>query len=153
MSFVATDPVSHSGKTDTWLTPLWIIEALGNDFDLDPSGYPEHKTAKKLYCLPENGLIGHWFGKVWLNPPYSECELWLDSLANHGLGTALIFNRLDTKSLQRHVQIASSVFFLAGRIKFLKPDLTEGHNAGVGSILLSYGYTPDYSKLKGWKAK
>jgi hypothetical protein len=51
------------------------------------------------------------------------------------------------------MKIASSVFFLEGRIKFLKPDFREGHNAGCGSILISYGYTPNYSKLKGWQAK
>lgn len=152
MSFVSTDPVSHSGKTDTWLTPLWIIEALGR-FDIDPCGFPKHPTAENIICEPEDGLSLEWKGRVWLNPPYSNAETWIDRLAKHNYGTTLIFNRLDTKYLQRHVQIASSVFFLAGRVKFLKPDFTEGHNAGVGSILLSYGYTPDYSKLKGWKAK
>lgn len=59
----------------------------------------------------------------------------------------------DTKTLQKHLRLADSVFFLAGRIKFLKPDFTEGHNAGAGSMLLSYGWTPDYKGLKGWKAK
>lgn len=150
MSFVATDPVSHKGKTDTWLTPLWIVDALGG-FDFDPCPFPNHQTATHLHV--GDGLLHEWQGKVWLNPPYSECEVWLNRLAQHGYGTALIFNRLDTKFLQRQVQIASSVFFMAGRIKFLKPDLNEGHNAGCGSVLLSYGYTPDYSKLKGWKAK
>lgn len=151
MSFVSTDPVSHKGQSDVWLTPLWIIEALGNDFDLDPCGESFHLTAKEIYT--ENGLERMWFGKVWLNPPYSEAKFWMDALSNHGFGTALVFNRTDTKLLQRHIQIASSVFFLEGRIKFLTKDLKEKHNAGTGSILISYGYTPDYSKLKGWKAK
>lgn len=151
MSFVSTDPPSQKGATDTWLTPLWIIEALGNDFDYDPSPFHGHNTAKLLEA--GDGLLSKWHGKVWLNPPYSDAESWLDRLSAHGFGTALIFNRLDTKALQRHVNIASSVFFMSGRIKFLKPDFTEGGNAGVGNILLSYGYTPDYSKLKGWKAK
>lgn len=152
MSFVSTDPTSHKGKTDTWLTPLWIIEALGR-YDFDPCPFQGHETATRL--LTGDGLKENWkgLGKCWLNPPYSESKLWLDKLANIGFGTALIFNRMDTKTMQNHVQIASSVFFLEGRIKFLKPDKTEGHNAGCGSVLLSYGFTPDYSKLKGWKAK
>jgi|WetSurMetagenome_2_1015567.scaffolds.fasta_scaffold336426_2 hypothetical protein len=150
MSFVSTDPASRKGKSDIWLTPLWIINALG-EFDYDPCGELYHKTAKHIN--DKFGLERQWVGKVWLNPPYSEAGKWLDKLAKHNLGTALLFNRMDTKSLQKHVQIASSVFFLEGRIKFLKPNLTEGHNAGCGSMLLSYGYTPCYSKLKGWKAK
>ena len=150
MSFVSTDPQNHKGATDTWLTPLWLFDYLG-DFDLDPCPFPEHQTAKEL-CF-EDGLKTKWHGKVWLNPPYSEAGIWLDKLSDHGYGTALIFNRCDTKTLQKHLRLADSVFFLAGRIKFLRPDFTEGHIAGVGSILLSYGWTPDYSGLKGWKAK
>ncbi len=151
MSFVSTDPASHRGNTDTWLTPLWLIRSLG-EFDFDPCPYPEHPTAK--YSATGDGLkMEKWVGRVWLNPPYSELGDWLDKLAFHGNGVALVFNRCDTKAIQKHLRIASSVFFLEGRIKFLRPDFTEGHNAGCGSMLFSYGHTPDYSKLKGWIAK
>lgn len=149
-SFIATDPQSHKGATDTWLTPLWIFDYLG-EFDFDPCPFVGHQTAKILH--DGDGLKTDWLGKVWLNPPYSELETWLDKLSEHGYGTALIFNRCDTKTLQRHLRLADSVFFLSGRIKFLKPDFTVGHNAGTGSMLLSYGWTPDYKGLKGWKAK
>lgn len=152
MSFVSTDPVSHKGQTNIWLTPLTLIKALG-EFDLDPCGFEGHETATVKFLLPTDGLVQDWYGKVWLNPPYDNAEKWLDKLYEHGFGTALLFNRLDTKYQQWHMRVASSVFFLQGRIKFLKPDFTEGHNAGCGSILLSYGYTPDYNKLKGWQAK
>lgn len=154
MSFSATDPASRIGQTDTWLTPLWIIEALGNDFETDPCAFPGHNTAKIKYSLPEmDGLVHPWHGKVWLNPPYSDVKTWLERLAKHGFGTALVFNRLDTKTMQEHVKKASSVFLIEGRLKFLTSDFTEKHNAGCGSMLISYGYTPDYSKLKGWIAK
>ena len=150
-SFISTD--NNTSKSDTWLTPLNIIESLGNDFDLDPCGFEFHKTAKLIYELPVCGLTSAWSGKVFLNPPYSNIKIWLDKLSVHGYGTALVFNRADTCVMQDHFTKASSVFFLSGRISFLKKDLTRMSNAGTGSILLSYGYTPDYSKLKGWKAK
>lgn len=154
MSFVATDPSNHKGQTDTWLTPLWIIEALGNDFDLDPCGFTGHPTAKKSYCLPEiDGLYEKWSGKVWLNPPYSDLEIWLDRLANHGRGTALVFARTDTKWLQKHLRWAESVYFMRGRVKFLTENFQTKSNAGTGCVLLSYGWTPDYKGLDGWKAK
>lgn len=149
-SFVSSDPQSHKGKTDTWLTPLPLIKELG-DFDLDPCAFPGHKTAKILWT--ENGDMKKWKGRVWLNPPYSEAGRWLDMLAEHGFGTALVFNRCDTKVFQRHLRLASSVFFLEGRIQFLKPDFSKGHNAGTGSMLLSYGPMIDYGNLKGWVAK
>ena len=72
MSFTATDPSSHKGITDSWLTPLWIIEALGGDFDLDPCGFKYHRTAKRIIQLPECGLSAKWNEKVWLNPPDSD---------------------------------------------------------------------------------
>jgi len=45
--FSKTDPVSHHGETNTWLTPLNLIHALG-EFDLDPCGFKGHQTAKKI---------------------------------------------------------------------------------------------------------
>lgn len=150
MSFFSTDPQSHKGKTDTWLTPLWLFEYLG-DFDLDPCPFHGHRTAKTL--LVGDGLKEKWTGKIWLNPPYSEAEQWLDKLSEHNYGTALIFNRCDNKFMQRHLRIADSIFFIQGRIKFLDKEFKEHHNAGTGSVLLSYGYKPDYKGLKGWLAK
>lgn len=150
MSFVSTDPQSHKGKTDTWLTPLWLFDHLG-EFDFDPCPFKGHPTAKQF--AKEDGLKEKWIGKVWLNPPYSDAEVWLDKLQQHNYGTALIFNRCDTKYLQRHLRLADSVFFLAGRIKFLDHNFQEQHNAGTGSVLLSYGYKPNYRGLRGWIAK
>jgi len=150
VTFVSTDPQSHKGKTDVWLTPLWIVEALGN-FDLDPCGESYHKTANSIYT--ESGLEKEWFGKVWLNPPYAEADVWMRKLKQHNCGTALLFNRFDTVNFQRYAKEATSIFFLEGRIRFLRPDLTVGHNAGTGSVLISYGYTPPYQLLKGWQAK
>ena len=150
MSLNATDPQSHKGKTDVWLTPMWVIDALG-PFDLDPCGEEHHKTAKTIYT--NSGLDIPWFGKVWLNPPYSQAEKWVERLASHGNGVALIFNRMDTKMHQKYVRLADSVLFIEGRIPFLTKDLEKRGNPGCGSILMSFGYVPDYSKIKGWSVE
>ena len=57
----------------TWITPRWIIEALG-PFDLDPccpdEGMP-WPTARKMVRKSEDGLSVDWAeDRVWLNPPY-----------------------------------------------------------------------------------
>src|ERR1700722_12042594 len=98
--------------TDTWLTPLELIEALG-EFDLDPCGYPGHLTAKKLFCEPQHdGLKLKWSGRVWLNPPYgSECKHWMRRLIRHGRGTALVFARIETKWFQEMIPHASAILF------------------------------------------
>lgn len=134
---------SAAAKTTRWLTPPHIVEALGV-FDLDPCGAPGHKLAKRTYLLEngDDGLRDPWFGRVWLNPPYSrEAEMWLERLAEHGRGTALIFARTETRSFFRNVwDRATAVLFLEGRLSFLRPDGTPATaNAGAPSVLVAYG--------------
>lgn len=66
---------SARSETDTWISPPAIIEALGgvDSFDLDPcaaEGQP-WPTARHHFTVVDNGLLQRWFGRVWLNPPYS----------------------------------------------------------------------------------
>ena len=94
------EPQNHQGKTNTWLTPLSLINALG-EFDLDPCGFNGHKTAKKIIVLPDNGLAIEWTGRVWLNPPYGRnVNEWLQKLQKHNNGMALVFGRTDVKWFQ-----------------------------------------------------
>ncbi len=135
--FSKLDPQSHTGKTTTWLTPLWLINALGK-FDLDPCAFPGHKTAARLIAPPRDGLRAKWTGRVWLNPPYGrDTYTWLSKLEKHDNGTALVFARTDTIGF--HDLRPDAVFFLKGRIKFLDRRKRESTNAGHGSMLLIYG--------------
>lgn len=135
--FSTLDNPSHEGKTNTWLTPLELIRSIGK-FDLDPCGFPGHQTADRLICLPKDGLNETWHGRVWLNPPYGrEIGKWIKKLESHGDGIALVFGRTDTKWF--HDLKPDLIFFMRGRIKFLKPDFTKDTNAGHGSILLAFG--------------
>lgn len=138
MSFIATDPQSHKGKTDIWLTPLDLLKRIG-EFDLDPCGFQGHQTARKIICLPEDGLEKEWSGKVWLNPPYSEAGAWLSKLSKHGFGAALLFARTGSNWIQPYIKKADSVFLIRGRVSFLKPDKTKMHNAGADSMILCFG--------------
>jgi phage N-6-adenine-methyltransferase len=151
MTFNATDPSSHVGKTDTWLTPMWIIKALGDDFHLDPCGFPEHFTAKHLYVLPKDGLKEKWYGKVWLNPPYSKAKQWLDKMKEHRNGSALLFAR--TGTLGEYMKDCDHIFLLRKRVRFLddKFNLADS-NPGSDSMILSWG-NQDYSKLLGVQIK
>ncbi len=135
-NFVSTDPQSHKGKTDIWLTPLDLLERIGS-FDYDPCPHKGHKTAKKLE--EGDGLKSKWQGKVWLNPPYSEAEKWLDRLSTHGLGCALLFARTGSNWVQKYIRASDEICFIRGRISFMKPDGTYGHNAGSDSMILTYG--------------
>lgn len=135
---------SASMVTDTWLTPPEILAPLGT-FDLDPCAAPDPKpwpTAQTHYTLPTDGLAEPWFGRVWLNPPYSrEAVKWLRKLADHGTGTALIFARTETSWFIETVwDRATGVLFLHGRLHFHHADGTRAKaNAGAPSCLIAYG--------------
>lgn len=148
---------SAAMKSDTWLTPLHIIEALGS-FDLDPCT-PEQMpwaTARNRYTEKDNGLIQPWEGRVWLNPPYGlEAAKWLQKLALHSNGTALVFARTETQMFFQQVwPFADSIFFFEGRLFFCD---TKGvpakANSGAPSVLIAYGENNSDaiadSKLKG----
>lgn len=137
--FSNLDNPNHEGKTNTWLTPLWIIKALG-EFDLDPCAFPGHITAKTRWHGPplKCGLENDWFGRVWLNPPYGRnIGKWLKKMDQHKNGIALVFARTDTKWF--HDVKPDFRFFLKGRIKFLNSNFEESTNAGHGSVLLVWG--------------
>lgn len=131
-------------QTGVWLTPRWILDALGA-FNLDPCAAPDPAawpTADRHIALPEDGLSAPWFGRVWLNPPYNiHARKWLARLANHGTGTALIFARTDTTWFADHVFArASALLFLRGRVRFHRPDgVLARDNAGAPSVLAAYG--------------
>lgn len=129
--------------TDEWYTPKEIIQALGT-FDLDPCApiQPLWPTAKVMYNKNDDGLKKEWFGRVWLNPPYSRplIERFIKKMAEHGNGIALLYNRCDNKMFQDIIfEKATAMMFLRERIRFYRPDGTRGDSPGCGSILVAFG--------------
>lgn len=132
------------GVTDEWYTPPSIFDALGIPFDLDPAaprGGVDWVPASEHFSIDDNGLAKPWRGRVWLNPPYgSQTGIWLGKLADHGDGIALVFARTDTAWFQSCAARAWSICFVAGRIRFLRPDGTPGnYTGGAPSCLLAFG--------------
>jgi hypothetical protein len=138
---------SAAAGSTIWLTPPHVIDALGGwqSFDLDPCAAPAPQpwpTARFMNTEDMNdGLSIDWFGRVFCNMPYDDVEAWLDKLAEHDNGTALIFARTETSCFQRHVWArASGLLFLEGRLHFHHPDGTRAKfNGGAPSVLCAYG--------------
>jgi hypothetical protein len=142
-SFYSCDSVTHQGKTNTWFTPKYFFDALG-EFDLDPctESFRPFNTAKKHYEFDkgQDGLMLPWKGRVWLNPPYGrEINQWLVTLAHHGNGIALTFTALETQWAQHILKLADAVLLLAGRICFIDRFGQKSTNAGKGSCLIAFG--------------
>jgi hypothetical protein len=138
---------SAAAGSTTWLTPPHVIEALGGpgSFDLDPCAAPEPRpwaTARRMFTEADgDGLSIAWDGRVWLNPPYTTAEAWLERLADHDQGTALIFARTETETFQNLVfGRARGLLYLKGRLFFHHADGTRAkHNGGAPSVLCAYG--------------
>lgn len=153
MTFFSCDSVTHQGKSDTWFTPRYFFDALG-DFDLDPctQSFRPFDTAQKHYEHDKgcDGLELPWSGRVWLNPPYGKnTRHWLNRLRQHGNGIALVFTAFETSWGQDHVRTADGIFLLAGRVSFIDENGNKRNNAGKGSCLIIYGQENLKVNMKG----
>jgi DNA N-6-adenine-methyltransferase (Dam) len=145
---------SHTrGKhtSDSWITPRWLVDRLG-PFDLDPcesdpQPWPCARTGYK-----EHGLLRPWFGVVWCNPPYGRAlKNWLNRMALHNNGIALVFARTETDAFFSGAwPFASAMLFLRGRLTFAYPDGSlprNNANSGGPSVLIGYGTTAEQRLL------
>ena len=132
----------ESRQKDEWLTPPGIIHALG-DFDLDPCAPVRRpwNTAAHHYTVLDDGLKKPWFGRVWMNPPYGrETGIWLNKLATHGDGIALVFARTETRMFFEFIwNGADAIMFMRGRLAFYHASGLQGGHAGAPSCLIAYG--------------
>lgn len=131
-------------RTDEWLTPPEIVEALG-PFDLDPCAPAVRRwdTARHHFTANDNGLLRAWFGRVWLNPPYRHdlVEQFMGRMVDHGRGTALVNAATDTKWFRRFVWAeASALLFVYQRVRFIAGarELARDRNR-FASVLVAYG--------------
>jgi len=129
--------------SDDWQTPPHILKPLGQ-FDLDPcaSTHQHHPTAQTMWNIFDGGFLRQWFGRVWLNPPYgTKTREWVQRLAEHGNGIALVFARVDTPLFQDEIFVrAAGLLFLRKRIFFIQRDGRRAKSSGgAPSVLVAYG--------------
>jgi len=133
----------NHGESDEWYTPLWVFDALKVSFDLDvaaPFEGPRHVPAKRWFS--QNALSFKWDGFVWMNPPFGNMvtkRAWLSKFFDHGDGIALLPDRTSAPWWQEAAVRSSAVLFVAGKIKFEKPDGTIGKSPGTGTCLFAAG--------------
>ncbi|WP_022904021.1 DNA N-6-adenine-methyltransferase [Curtobacterium sp. B8] len=138
---------THEAPSATidWYTPDYIFQALAVTFDLDPCSPGSSRSnvpAGAVYTLADDGLSSPWRGLCWVNPPYDDTRTWLQRLADHGEGIALVFARTDTKWFHEAAKSADLVCFTSGRIKFIDGrTMQPGGSPGAGSVFLAWGAT------------
>lgn len=132
-----------TGATDEWYTPAYIFDALGCRFDLDvaaPVGGAPHVPAGSWFSCA--GLTGPWSGFVWMNPPFggrNGLVPWLRKFIEHGNGIALTPDRTSTPWRQQMAKNADAVLFIDGKVKFIRPDGSQGKSPSNGTTLFALG--------------
>lgn len=136
---------SARAKSVTWLTPPEWIKALG-PFDTDPCCPPvmPWPTATTMYSEAQDGMAQPWNGRVWLNPPFGarEWPRWVERLAQHGNGIALLAARTETREFHRLVWGKADALCFTGptRPHFHHADGARAKaNSGAPIVLIAYG--------------
>lgn len=118
-------PVSHRDgyDSDEWYTPGWVIEAARSvmgEIDLDPASCElaqETVQAGLYWTKQQDGCRAGWFGRVWLNPPYSTPAAFVDKLIDSYTAgdvkqaCVLLNNSTETRWFQRLLARFPVVFF------------------------------------------
>lgn len=131
------------GETDTWITPKYITEALG-EFDLDPCEHTEMpwRHAKNGFTIDDDGLKQEWKGRVWLNPPFNRKtkKYWMKKMQEHKNGLMLIPASFEIDDFKKYVWgHCTGVMILDHRPYFRQPDGSKGSsNSGQTMCIIAY---------------
>lgn len=141
-----TGGIHFSSQTNEWGTPDEVFQRYNRKykFTLDPCATASNHKCDKYYTMEDDGLSKSWEGEVvWMNPPYGRgIKDWIkkafDERLNGVTTVCLIPSRTDTRYWHDYVFEDSSIEFLKGRIKFIRPDGTEGDAAPFPSAIVIF---------------
>jgi len=144
--------VSHNSGENEWYTPKKYIESarkvLGT-IDLDPASSEKANEIVKAggyHSMESDGLSKDWYGKVWMNPPYSSnlIGLFIEKFVQHFNnldiyeGIVLVNNATETAWFQFMANRASCICFPKTRIKYWSPN-KETSTPLQGQAFLYFG--------------
>lgn len=155
----AMEVTVYSHRSVEYYTPIEILDAarevLGG-FDLDPASCAEAQAnvkAAHFYTAQDDGLTKPWFGRVWLNPPYSKTagrsnqDIWAQHLIRE-------YERGNVKAAILLVKAALGykwfedlfarwpVCFVRNRLSFIQEDGDDDGQSKQGTALFYFG--PDF---------
>ena len=133
-----------TGKSDEWYTPEHVFAALGCSFDMDVASPKDHRThIPASTFITEESLEANWRGFVWMNPPFggrNGLEPWLSKFFDHGNGIALVPDRTSSPWFRR-AWTRTDLALFTPKLRFIRPDGTEGKSPSNGTALLAAGAT------------
>mgnify|MGYP002762862242 CR=1 FL=1 len=119
----------QKSKKDIWQTPseLWKPINERDQITLDPCAGSETNIGEVNHTKEDNGLQKDWNGTVWMNPPFSQKQDWMqkarEELANCETIYIVTPDSTDVKSWW-HGELSEFcewVWFSEGRINYVDP--------------------------------
>ena len=167
----ATKPhVAKNSGNNEWYTPKEYIEAaraVMGGIDYDPASSEaaqETVRATRYDTIDTDGLQSAWYGRVWLNPPYSAnlVSRFITKLKGHieqgdvTQAVVLVNNATETSWFCELISVASAIVFPSSRIKYKTPEDRILGTPLQGQAFVYIGYNADdffkrFSPL-GWGA-
>jgi ParB family chromosome partitioning protein len=139
--------------SDSWYTPRPIIEAARltmGGIDLDPASSRkanERVRASKYYTVAEDGLSQRWYGRVWLNFPYSNPLPWVQQLKDTYRHSdhidqfiVLAPERIGVKWFNIMLDISDAMCIFAERIRFDRADQRGTSSPNFGNVAFYAGH-------------
>ena len=123
--------VSNNTGEQEWYTPPEYIDAARRTMgtiDLDPASCEianQTVKAEAYYTKENDGLALSWYGRIWLNPPYSQPDIehfankLVSNLSDIEQACVLVNNATETDWFQSLLRDADAVCFPNKRIKFI----------------------------------
>lgn len=144
-----------SGKTE-WYTPPHIVDRaklLMGGIDLDPASSElanKYIGAKKIFTIDDDGLSQKWFGRVWMNHPFSRKHNadWIAKLIREytigGVVEACCITYASTSEKWFRPLLSFPICFIHGRTNYIDP-ATNNPAKGVtkGSCITYLGDNED----------
>jgi hypothetical protein len=133
-----------AGASDEWYTPAYVFDALGERFDTDvahPGDGSCHVPAARWVMTDSLNRDWQGYGFIWMNPPFggrNAIAPWLSKFFAHGDGIALTPDRTSAPWFWDAWAKADRVLFTR-KIRFLRPDGTEGVSPSNGTCLWAAG--------------
>lgn len=149
----ANDATDDRGTDQTFFDRT--AERFGG-FTLDVAAAAHNTKCTRYYTRDDDGLQQPWVGRIWCNPPYSDCRAWVQKAWDewHAETAQVIVmllpaNRVEQGWWQDLVEpyrdrpgSSLRVEFLRGRMRFDRPDWTpgpKGDRPPFGCCLLIWG--------------
>jgi hypothetical protein len=124
--------------SDDYYTPAWVFERMGITFDLDvcaPPGGIEWIPAAHYFTQEDDGLAQPWTGRVWMNPPYSDCAPWIRRFIEHRNGVCLV--QVSRAAHGAAMWDAADAIMFAGTFAFVEPlGFQRTHHGRPGEIFM-----------------